>query len=225
MSEQPRERDGRFAAMPLGEVDATLHVAPKGSYLFPDFLDQADEVVAFYDRVEIPDEVCMHVSKSFKLSRPAVPDVYPQHYWDNVELSWRERHGEDTSEAAEREFVASYADRLRQLPDALDPRDARVAAKVIGMNDAAYQLPVEEADMVRNTLVETSAGEKSMREAYRDWALGMFAVSTVDPETYRAGTQDIREELARILARESADLRDHIDASLRQTGSAIIDAI
>ena len=225
MTEQARERNGQFAAMPLSEVDATLHVAPKGSYLFPDFLDQADEVVAFYDRVEIPDEVCMHVSKSFKASRPAVADVYPQHYWDNVELAWRERHGEDTSEAAEREFVTSYADRLRQLPDALDPRDARVAAKVIGMNDAAYQLNDAEADLVRNVLVETSAGEKTMREAYRDWALGMFAVSTVDPDTYNASAECIRDEVERIMARETADLREHIDASLRQTGSAIIDAI
>ncbi len=227
MTEQPRHPDGRYGPFLLSEADAALVVPPKGSYLFHDVLGSADAVVAFYDTVDIPDEVCMKLTEHYAAARASGTRGYPDFLWDNSERPMRDRAGRDTSEEARRAFVDEYELHLNNLPATLDPRDVRVAAKVIGMNDAARYLRAPEDSMVRATLVHTTNGDKTVREVFREWGLGMFSPTIVDPETYRADqiTRHDLQQVTQQLQRETENLREHIDNSLHQTGSAIIDAI
>lgn len=247
---QPRTGDGRFSETERPAVDLDLTPVPQGSFLFPAILEDAKQTIAFFERVEISDDVCMKVSSSYVASREVTQRSDETEWWDDAEKPFRERNGIDVSDRARDEYLVEARDAWTNLPEYLDPRDARAAAKVIGMmKSAAGNLDRAERDVVGSHLVATTTGPVPARDLFRNWGLGAFENAIVDPSAYdqdaklrqfaaelsgqvAAGDERTRAEIAEELAktraeisREAEETRTYVDGSLHQTGSAIIDAI
>lgn len=214
---------------PTAEADVDLHIGHKqGSYLYPPILHNAAEAIAFWENVEIPDEVCDQVASQYVAQWKAVTDYLPGQMWDYGFRAQREAAGEDVSDDAREQFIAEWTDKFASRPEVLDPRDARVAAKVIGMTATKQALPEDERRYIDDYPVETTKGITTVRDYNLGQGLAYFGASISDPSTYR---KDIDGELAKIrmlLEQVNSNVdetRDATDGVVRHVGTQLVDMI
>jgi hypothetical protein len=212
-----------------GEADVDLHIEAKhGSYLYPPILHNAAEAIAFWENVEIPDEVCDKVASQYVAQWRAVTEYLPGQMWDYGFRAQREAAGEDVSEEARNRFVDEWSDKFAARPEVMDPRDVRVAAKVIGMIATKQTLPDEERRYIDNYEVETTNGLTTVRDYNLDQGLAYFGTAVTDPSTYR---KDIDGELARLrvlleeVKGEVGESREATDGVVRHVGEQLVDMI
>lgn len=248
---QPRDNAGRYAETERDVVDIDLTPVPQGSFLFPPIMTTRDEVVAFYEHVEIPDEVLMKIASNYVANRQELKPVNARIWWVENERSFRADYsGADVSDEARDAYVAKLEETWSSLPDYLDPRDARAAAKAIGIARAAQSISdAQEWTATWLHEVETTKGPASVHDLTRDWGLYRFSDIVTNPVAYdpearmrelvaemRQGfAADVEQvasraaqEIAHVreaVSRQAAETRRHVDNSLNQTGQAIISAI
>ena len=211
------------------EADVDLLIEAKhGSYLYPPILHNAAEAIAFWENVEIPDEVCDKVASQYVAQWQAVTNFLPLQMWQYGFREQREARGEDVSEAAHQQFVDEWRAKFASRPDHLDPRDVRVAAKVIGMTATKRTLPEDEQRYIDDYEIETTTGITTVRDYNLDQGLAYFGSSISDPSTYR---KDIDGELAKIrllleeVKGDVGESRDATDGVVRHVGEQLVDMI
>lgn len=180
MHEQPRRANGQFGETTREEAEVDLlgtPAVPQGSFLFPPIVHTAAEAIAFWERVEIPDEICMKAQSWYVSDFQRAVDEGPESAWLDGDgpLVWQyyePRHPRpdpaDTAATAAWEaeknawgekFCEDLREALRSRPEYIDPRDVRQFAKVIGLIGAANTLPEAEAEKVRHEhMVELTDG-------------------------------------------------------------------
>lgn len=227
---QPRSGNGQFAEFVHAPApdDIALPQPKQGSFLFPPILRNAEEAIAFYEHVEIPDEVCQKVRSEYEAQWQVAVDYGPEGVWELVRVE-REKDGLPADDQARAEFVVEWRQKMRDRPETLDVRDVRAAARVIGLAAAASHLPEEDRNAVAVHPIETTGGDLTTREYHRSLGLAYISNAVTDPDSYKevdaeeilAALQDMEDRVGQRLNTIHAEL----DETVRETGATVIDVI
>lgn len=218
MHEQPRRANGQFGETTREEAEIDLlggPAVPQGSFLFPPIVHTAAEAIAFWERVEIPDEICMKAQSWYVSDFQRAVDEGPESVWLDGDgpLVWQyyePRHprpdAADTAATAAWEaeknawgekFCEDLRETLRSRPEYIDPRDVRQFAKVIGLIGAANTLPEAEAEKVRHEhMVELTDGPDTVFNINLRRGLFGFGAALRNPRNFDPDKQRDDQVLA-----------------------------
>lgn len=242
MHEQPRRANGQFGETARDEavVDLSLVPVPKvpqGSFLFPPIVHTAEEAIAFWENVDIPDEICMKASAWYVADFQRVVDQGPDGLWIDgqgpvVWAYWEiENPRPDASDEvataaweAEKQqwgarFVAELRETLRNRPQYIDPRDVRQFVKTIGLVGSANTLPADEAYRLRHGhLIELTTGTDTMWNTNLNNGLFGFGEALRNPANFDPAKRinDQTTDIIVGIGRELDEQRGALSGAMRE---------
>lgn len=238
MHEQPRRSNGQFGETLRDEAAVDLSAVPtpavpQGSFLYPPIVHTAEEAVAFWENVEIPDEICMKASAWYVGDFQRVIDEGPEGLWIDGRgpAAWAywevQNPRPDESDPAAvaaweaqkaafgAEFVNGLRETLRSRPQHLDPRDVRQFVKTIGLVGSANTLSAAEAEKIRHGhYIELTTGTDTVWNTNLNNGLFGFGEALRNP-----GNFDPEQRLSR----QTADIVVAVGRELDASGAALRD--
>lgn len=203
MSEQARQPQGvpvggQFA--PMAKPESGIELRPlDGSFLYPPIFTSATDVVDFWSRVEIPDEVLARAERVYRETREPLGrewaagswESWTQHDWDadNPQPDPADVGATADWEGRKRAAQADWEMRMRQVladrPESLDRRDVRPLVRAAAMfRSAAGDLDWDGYKDVCGHEIVLTSGRTSVQDASIDTGLGAVASRFLDADRY-----------------------------------------
>lgn len=205
MTEQPRTpagvpTGGQFAALARGEAGVALKPLD-GSFMFPPPMRTADEIIDFWSRVEIPDEVLARTRLVFRENREMLKTDWPHHAWDWDEAwRWGEQNPQpDPSDAgafadwegrqrvAQDQYENAMRVRLQDLPEELERADIRPLFRASAMMRTAMDLdhlPFEDQRRIQDHVMQFATGPRRVGDVTVETGMAGLAHRFVYPDNY-----------------------------------------
>lgn len=204
MTEQPRTPSGvptggQFAQSERAESGVVLRPVD-GSFMYPPAFQSAADVIDFWSRVEIPDEVLAKCQQVHVQNFEFVRDQWPAFAWKTYDgLYWEcanpmpdpadvgaTSDWEGRKRAAQVDFEEALSARLTQRPEMLNRKDLRPLVRAAGMWLALAEIDRVEGGVVAAVPVELSTGTLTVREAMMETGFAGMANRFMNPEVYDA---------------------------------------
>lgn len=214
-----RRPNGQFGHQERAEGDVGVLSVPRGSFLYPPILHTAREAIAFWESVDIPDEVLQKTASAYVAQWAVVSQNAAHFYWDDrFESEWEAENPQptdrgrmeawlDAKNRAQVAFENHWTETLRARPEYLDPRDVRQVAKAVGLLGTPIADPEERA-LMRAHPIELTTGWSTVGEVNLVSGAPYFGGTILNPANYSAeDDKRIADIVARALEQERANLR------------------
>ena len=191
---------GQFATTERGESTVTLAPidVPSGSFLYPPVLRNADEAVAFWSTVEIPDEVLARLDRAYVDVLDQMKLVVPTKSWNgDARLVWERDNPAPSDPSARASWESSrdsaeatYAERMRRkfasAPDRLNRADLRPLVRATAMWTAVREMDDAERLKVHDHVLDFTDGPRRVATAAVETGIAGWRGRFLDPEIYDA---------------------------------------
>ena len=251
MTEQQRvprgvPEGGQFAQSERGEANLDLRPLD-GSFLYPPVFSTAEEVISFWSRVEIPDEVLARAERVYKDYYADIIEHWPEVAWSYEEWDWNAENPQPEPgdagavadwEGRKRGAQADYEERMKQVlsarPETLDRRDVRPLVRAAAMfRSAANDLDWDGYQAVCQHPVALTTGPKPVRAAAFESGFSGVARQFLDAEYYPldgVSQEDIErivnQSVSKAIGEQNAAIDrafDELTDHLGRVGNAVID--
>lgn len=232
--EAHRRDNGQFGRQERGEADVALLNPPRGSFLYPPILHTAAEAIAFWESVDIPDDVLQKTASAYVAQWATVTQHGARLYWENrFEREWEAESPQpadrsrmeawlDAKNRAQVAFENQWSETLRNRPEYLDPRDVRQVAKVVGLIGTPLSDPAERAVM-RDHPIELTTGWTTVGDVNLITGAPYFGDAVQNPANYMTGVDDQR--IADIVAKALEQQRQVLRTEFGQVNDNIVAAV
>ncbi|KQP62874.1 hypothetical protein [Nocardioides sp. Leaf285] len=255
--EAARQSNGEFGVQPRSEASVDLFgsahpvagaasTLPQGSYLFPPIFRDVEQIVAFAEQVEVPDDVLSRIREAYvETFDEAIETVHeiwdrvPRERWEAVypapadpsgpaRAAWEQQRAE-----ARRAFISHMQDRLRQRPTVMHRLDTRAVAKATFIVRAAHYLSGDPALsgsesartmlVAQEHLVETEEGVRSCWDVYVENGVRCYGHEVTNPDNYSERARAERQ--AALIRGDLADLHDRLDQRIKAAQDDVNDTV
>ena len=251
MTEQQRvprgvPEGGQFAQSERGEANLDLRPLD-GSFLYPPVFSTAEEVISFWSRVEIPDEVLARAERCYRDYFDEVSEHWPRVSWGYEKWAWDNANPSpnpaDTGavadwEGRQRAAQTDWEERMTAIltarPETLDRRDVRPLVRATAMvRSASNDLDWDGYVAVCQHPVALTTGAKAAREAAFESGFSGVARQFLDAEYYPldgVSQEDIErivnQSVSKAIGEQNAAIDrafDELTDHLGRVGNAVID--
>lgn len=202
MSNQPRiptgvPTGGQFSVPEKTEAGVELRPLD-GSFLYPPVFTTAEDIIDFWSRVEIPDEVLARTERLYREGFEPLGVHWPSSAWRAHGLyDWRNNHPQpDAADVAAtaawegecRVAQADYEENLSQVmsqrPETLDRRDVRPLVRAAAMFRSAVAGPDDDFYAVSGHPIVLTAGTSTVGDAAINSTLAAMPNRFLDADNY-----------------------------------------